>query len=237
MKAAEIWVRILDPRSWIANRRHHSKMTILHICDRSVALREGPWRKSFEKSAKCCDFHDFWWFFTKFDRAGSGVGQKIWTYILFGSISMSDVQIFQNIRWSQGRRSQKLKITILDRTASLAWTLAKSVPAEQKCEFHAKVRADGSRFWSFAFLNGAFYSRANHDGTEVDFVKDFKNLNLWNREFDVQSKGRWCLASVYTDEPRLILLRIWKIQTFEIVNLMYKARADGAWLTRSCVPQ
>ena len=142
---------------------------------------------------------------------------------------MSDVQIFQNIRWSQGRRSQKLKITILDRTASLAWTLAKSVPAEQKCEFHAKVRADGSRFWSFAFLNGAFYSRANHDGTEVDFVKDFKNLNLWNREFDVQSKGGWRSKMIKVSHqirafdrhrPSLDSIRLsWMVSRSEIVTL------------------
>ena len=47
-------------RSWIANRSHHSKMDISVVGDRSVALLEGQWRKSFEKYAKCYDFRDFW---------------------------------------------------------------------------------------------------------------------------------------------------------------------------------
>ena len=39
-----------------------------------------------------------------------------------------------------------------------------------------------------------FTAGHNHGWTKVDFVKDLKNSNLWNREFDVQSKGGWCLA-------------------------------------------
>ena len=49
----------LEPRSWMANRIHHSKMNILHFVDRSVAILDGPWRKSFEKYAKRCDVRDF----------------------------------------------------------------------------------------------------------------------------------------------------------------------------------
>ena len=34
-------------------------MKILQVVDRSVALREEPWREKFEKYAKCRDFRDF----------------------------------------------------------------------------------------------------------------------------------------------------------------------------------
>ena len=34
-------------------------MDILRVVDRSVTLREEPWRESFEKYRKNCDFRDF----------------------------------------------------------------------------------------------------------------------------------------------------------------------------------
>ena len=51
----------MDPetRSWNANWNYHSEMSILRVVDRSVAMLEGPWRKSFEKCVKSCDFRDF----------------------------------------------------------------------------------------------------------------------------------------------------------------------------------
>ena len=35
------------------------KMSISRVVDRSVSMLEGPWRKSFEKYLKSCDFRDF----------------------------------------------------------------------------------------------------------------------------------------------------------------------------------
>ena len=43
------------------------KKSILHVVDRSVALDEEPWHKTFEKYRKCCDFDDFSWKINNFD--------------------------------------------------------------------------------------------------------------------------------------------------------------------------
>ena len=86
-------------------------MYILCVVDRSVTLWEEPWRERFEKYRKSWNFRDFWWFFTNSGRGRSGCGLQIWTYILFGSISMSETQNFKNIGWSHGLQGRKSEST------------------------------------------------------------------------------------------------------------------------------
>ena len=114
-----LWKRLSDVlgRAWLRPNRvvefgiegtwkKCKKMDILHVVDRSVALLEEPWLKNFEKYRKCWDFDDFWWFFTNSGMARSGCGFKIWTYVLFGSISMQTVRFLNNLGWSRGLRSR-----------------------------------------------------------------------------------------------------------------------------------
>ena len=44
-------------------------------------------------------------------RDRSGCGLEMWTYILFGSISMSETQNFKNIGWSHGLQGRKSEST------------------------------------------------------------------------------------------------------------------------------
>ena len=97
--------------SWMDNWSDQKKMNILRVVDRSVALLEEPWLKNFEKYRKCWDFDDFWWFFTNSGMTRSGCGFKIWTYILFGSISMSHVRFLNNLAWSRDLRVIQSKST------------------------------------------------------------------------------------------------------------------------------
>ena len=105
-----------DPvrRSWILNWTYQKKMTNFHVVDRSVTIPEEPRRKSFEKYRNCCNFRHFWWFYINSGGGRSGRGVKIWTYILFGSISMSETRFLKNIGWSWGLRVIKFKITTPD---------------------------------------------------------------------------------------------------------------------------
>ena len=86
-------------------------MNILRVVDRSVTLREEPWRESFEKISKKLRFS---WFFTNSGGGRSGCGLEIWTYILFGSISISERRFFKNIGWSHGCRGRKSENTTPD---------------------------------------------------------------------------------------------------------------------------
>ena len=100
-----------ETRSWMANWRDQKKMNILRVVDRSVAILDGPWRKSFEKYAKRCDFHDFWRFFINSGGVPVGPGLEIWTYILFGPISMSTVRFLNNLFGSWGSRVRWIQNT------------------------------------------------------------------------------------------------------------------------------
>ena len=95
----------------MANWDYQKKMDILRIVDCSVTLREKPWRERFEKYRKRWNFRDFWWFFTNSGGCRSGCGLEIWTYIIFGSISMSETQNFKNIGWSHGLQGRKSEST------------------------------------------------------------------------------------------------------------------------------
>ena len=97
--------------SWIANWSYQKKMDILRVVDRSVTLWEEPWRERFEKYWKSWNFRDFWWSLTNSGGGRSGCGLEIWTYILFGSISMSETQNFKNIGWSHGLQGRKSEST------------------------------------------------------------------------------------------------------------------------------
>ena len=100
-----------ETRSWMANWRDQKKIHILRVIGRSVTMREEPLLENFEKYRKNCDFGDFWWFFTNSCGGRSGCGPKIWTYILFGSISMSHVRFLNNLAWSRDLRVIQSKST------------------------------------------------------------------------------------------------------------------------------
>ena len=100
-----------ETRSWMDNWSYQKKMNILRVADSSVTLLEEAWLKNLEKYRKCCDFRDFWWFFTNSGGGRSGCGPKISTYILFGSISTQNVRFWNNLAWSRGLRSPRSKST------------------------------------------------------------------------------------------------------------------------------
>ena len=53
------------------------KMNILRVADRSVAIFDGPWCKTFVKDAKSCDFRVVCRFFTNSEGGPVGPGPKI----------------------------------------------------------------------------------------------------------------------------------------------------------------
>ena len=157
-----LWKRLSDVlgRAWLRPNRvvefgiegtwkNAKKIDILHVVDRSVALLEEPWLKNFEKYRKCWDFDDFWWFFTNSGMARSGCGFKIWTYILFGSISTRSIQILKNLGWSGGRLSQKLKNSGRGSGACAAWGPLfawRSAVAEHKPKVRSKAMPEACEY-------------------------------------------------------------------------------------------
>ena len=74
--------------------------------------------------------------FTISGRDRSGCGVEVWTYILFGSISMSSVRFFKNLAWSRGLRVKFSKSKAPDqgwlRKSTKFGTLKKSGSARSK---------------------------------------------------------------------------------------------------------
>ena len=71
-------------------------MDILRIVDRSVTLREEPWRESFEKYRKSCDFRDFDDFSLIQVGAGRG-GVQRYEHIYFLDRSRCPLSEFERI--------------------------------------------------------------------------------------------------------------------------------------------
>ena len=71
-------------------------MDILRIVDRSVTLREEPWRESFEKYRKSCDFRDFDDFSPIQVGAGRG-GVQRYEHIYFLDRSRCPLSEFERI--------------------------------------------------------------------------------------------------------------------------------------------
>ena len=71
-------------------------MDILRVVDRSVTLREEPWRESFEKYRKSCDFRDFDDFSPIQVGAGRG-GVQRYEHIYFLDRSRCPLSEFERI--------------------------------------------------------------------------------------------------------------------------------------------
>ena len=177
-----------DPRSWMANWSHQKKKEdILRVVDRSVTLRETrekPWRESFEKCRKSWNFRDFWWFFTNSGGGRSGCGLEIWTYILFGSISMSESQNFKNIGWSHGLQGRKSESTTRGpRGVCLvrAWIGPVDGRGGAKPKVRGKATEECFKICDILIIFGDFNSPRNHD--EIDPKITMKS-RIWTIEID-----------------------------------------------------
>ena len=180
-----------DPRSWMANWDYQKKMDILRIVDCSVTLREKPWRERFEKYRKRWNFRDFWWFFTNSGGGRSGCGLEIWTYTIFGSISMSETQNFKNIGWShglQGRKSESTTPHLRGCVLELACRRSDRPGRSRNLGNRKKrtnARAASVQMCGIVIFSGSFNWRRNHD--EIDPKITMKS-RIWT--FEIGSNVR-----------------------------------------------
>ena len=174
-----------ETRSWMDNWNYQKKMDILRVADRSVTLLEEPWRKSFEKYRKCCDFDDFWAFFTNSAGGRSGCGPKISTYILFGSISTQNVRFWNNLAWSRGLRGPRSESTAPGQGVC-AWCVlecacrpAGAVRAEQisrKSEKRTKTRAASVQMCCISIFFGNFNRPRNQRCRQRNVLSIFNDI-------------------------------------------------------------
>jgi len=137
-----------ETRSWMANWRDQKK---IHICALLVVL----WRcgrshclKISKNIEKIAILVILLLFFTNSRGGRSGRGPKIWTYILFGSISMSHVRFLNNLAWSRDLRVIQSKSTAPG-PRGVPILLGQFRGSSRHCDCNVCLRMIFGDLWSF----------------------------------------------------------------------------------------